>query len=132
MAGETTTPNIGLQIPAFDQANWQVPTNFNWALLDKIFGGEIQVPALSVITLTAVNFELPSVIATIATAFTVESGTFVSGTTYQFSHIPIVMFGVYVNGVWQRPGVDYTSAGNQITLAYTLLSGDTLYATYLH
>lgn len=52
MAGETETPNIGLQVPAFNQANWQVPTNFNWNLLDQIFGGEITVPALNVTELT--------------------------------------------------------------------------------
>jgi len=39
MASETTTPNIGLQVPSYNQGNWQVPTNYNWNLIDLIFGG---------------------------------------------------------------------------------------------
>ena len=133
MAGETTTPNIGLQVPAFDQANWQVPTNYNWNLLDQIFGGEIQVPALSVVTLTAVNFTLPSVIATIQSSFTAEipSGA-VPGTVYTCSKIPIVVLGVYLNGVFQRPAADYTVSGNQITLLAATSPGDGVFITYLH
>ncbi len=46
MAAETETPNIGLQIAAFDQSNWQVPTNFNWNLLDLLLSGNAAVPAL--------------------------------------------------------------------------------------
>lgn len=133
MSSETTTPNIGLQIPAFNQANWQVPTDYNWNLLDLIFGGEIQVPALSVVDLTAVNFTLPSVISVILSSFTAEAPTTVTTfTVYACSKIPIVMLGVYINGLWQRPNVDYTVAGNQITLANPVTSGDTVYAVYLH
>jgi hypothetical protein len=132
MAGETATPNIGLQVAGFNQPNWQVPTDYNWNLLDEIFGGEVQVPALSVVNLTAVNFTLPSVIATIASSFVVAvpSGS-LPGTVFTFSSIPAVLFGIYVNGLWQRPTVDYTIAGNQITFAYTLGSTDNLYAVYL-
>jgi len=57
MPSETTTPNIDLQVPGFDQANWQVPTNFNWNLIDLIFGpGGPQVPALNVAELTVAEF----------------------------------------------------------------------------
>lgn len=57
MAGETTTPNIGLQVPAFNQGNWQVPTNYDWALIDSIFGPDgPQVPALNVAELTVAAF----------------------------------------------------------------------------
>lgn len=57
MAGETSTPNIGLQVPGFNQGNWQVPTNYNWNLLDLIFGpGGPQVPALNVGQLTVAEF----------------------------------------------------------------------------
>ncbi len=133
MAGETNTPNIGLQVPGFDQGNWQTPTNYNWNLLDLIFGGSIQVPALNVVTLTATNFELPSVIATIAGAFTPETPAgAVPGTVYTCTHIPVVMIGVYVNGLFQRPVLDYALSGNQITLAGPTSSGDTIYVVYLH
>lgn len=57
MAGETTTPNIGLQIPGFDQGNWQVPFNYDLTLIDNIFGvGGPQVPALNVGQLTVAQF----------------------------------------------------------------------------
>jgi hypothetical protein len=46
MPGETSTPNIGLQVAAFDQSNWQVPTNFNWNLLDLLLSGVDPLPAL--------------------------------------------------------------------------------------
>jgi len=46
MPSETTTPNIGLQVAAFDQSNWQVPTNYNWNLLDLLLSGNAALPAL--------------------------------------------------------------------------------------
>jgi hypothetical protein len=41
----TTTPNLGLQIPAYQQNNWQVPINFDISLLDTIIGGAATLPA---------------------------------------------------------------------------------------
>jgi hypothetical protein len=50
----TYTPNINLMVPSFGQQNWQVPTNYNWALLDKLLSGNANLPALNVTgTLTA-------------------------------------------------------------------------------
>lgn len=127
MSSETTTPNIGLQIPAFNQANWQVPTNYNWNLLDKIFGGEITVPALSVVNLTIEN--IGSIIAGIFVT-EVPTGS-IPGNTFTFSFTPSVLFGFYVNGIFQRPGIDYDMATNILTLGYSLSSGDAVYAVYL-
>ncbi len=57
----TTTPNVGLQIPNYNTSNWQVPMNFNTNLLDKIFGGTVAIPALTVSgTLTAPNINITS------------------------------------------------------------------------
>jgi hypothetical protein len=131
MPGETTTPNIGLQIAAFDQANWQVPTTFNWNLLDQIFGGEVTVPALSVEVLTAGNagdFTLPPAVAETPVGA-------VPGTVYTLSQTPspAAMLSFYVNGVLQRMGgLDATLTGNIVTLNSTTSSGDTVYATYFY
>jgi hypothetical protein len=126
MPSETVTPNIGLQIPAFNQPNWQVPTNYNWNLLDRIFGGEFTVPALSVAV-----FAIGNIGATLAAAFVAEtpSGS-IPGNTYILSNAPSLIIGFYWNGLLQRPGVDYTLAGNTITMMVGTSSGDTVYATY--
>lgn len=128
MASETSTPNIGLQIPAFDQSNWQVPTNYNWELLDQIFGGEVTVPALSV-----TNFIIESIGLQIANSFVAEipSGV-VPGNAYTLSFAPSVLFGFYWNGIFQRPGLDYTIVGTLLTMTTgATVSGDTVYAVYL-
>jgi hypothetical protein len=43
-AQSTLTPNLSLQIPAYQSTNWQVPLNFNWNLLDTILGGTQTLP----------------------------------------------------------------------------------------
>jgi len=130
MPSETTTPNIGLQIAAFDQANWQVPTNYNWNLLDLIFGGQVEVPALWVKVLTAGNagdFVLPPSIAE------TPAGT-VPGTVYTLSHTPTPaqMLQFTVNGVVQRYGIDYTLTANIVTLNYSTSSTDKVFAVYFY
>ena len=128
MASETTTPNIGLQIPAFNQPNWQVPTNFNWNLLDLIFGGEVTVPALSV-----TNFIIANIGIQLANSFVTEAPTgVIPGNAYTLSHTPSVLFGFYWNGIFQRPGLDYTLLANVITMISSATSsGDNVYAVYL-
>jgi len=130
MAAETTTPNIGLQVAAFDQPNWQVPTNYNWNLLDLIFGGLITIPALNVTTLTAGNagqFTLPPAVAE-------TPGGAIPGTVYMLSHTPspAAMLQFTYNGAVQRQGIDYTLTGNLVTLNFSTSSGDTVYATYFY
>ena len=127
MAGETTTPNIGLQIAAFDQSNWQVPTNYNWNLLDLIFGGEVQVPALDVGTLTVAS----GIGALLASAYVAEapSGT-VPGTVYTLSYTPGLLLAFCYNGSVLRAGVDYTVVGAVVTLGFSTSAGDSVYALY--
>jgi hypothetical protein len=124
MAAETTTPNIGLQVPGFNQANWQVPTNFNWNLLDLIFGGSMQVPALSVGVLTAANLNF-----SILLAQEVPAGA-VPGTVYTLSQVPQVMVAFVYNGAVQRLNIDYTISGAVVTLNFSTVAGDTVYAIY--
>jgi hypothetical protein len=128
MASETSTPNIGLQIPAFNQPNWQVPTDFNWNLLDLIFGGEVTVPALSV-----TNFIIANIGIQIANSFVKEAPTgVIPGNAYTLSFTPTVLFGFYWNGIFQRPGLDYTLIGNVVTMISSATStGDNVYAVYL-
>jgi hypothetical protein len=127
MAGETSTPNIGLQIPAFNQPNWQVPTNYNWNLLDQIFGGEVTVPGLSVADFIIANIGLQ-----IANSFIKEVPTgVIPGNVYTLANTPSVLYGFYWNGIFQRPGIDYTLSGNAITLTSgATVAGDTVYAVY--
>jgi hypothetical protein len=122
----TTTPNIGLQIPAFNQANWQVPTNFNWTLIDNICGGLVTIPALSVTTLTVGNLNIASLLV----ANEVPAGP-VPGTIYTMAHGIGAMVGLYYNGAILRLNIDYTLSGSVATLNFVTVAGSTLYAVYL-
>jgi hypothetical protein len=124
MASETSTLNIGLQVPGFNQANWNVPTNFNWNLLDLIFGGAVQVPALDVAVLTAGNFNF-----SILLTQEVPSGA-IPGTLYTLSKMPQVLIAFVYNGAVQRLNIDYTVAGQVVTLNFSTVTGDTVYAIY--
>lgn len=128
MGTPTVTPNIGLQVSAFAQANWQVPTNFNWNLIDNMCGGLVTIPSLVVETLTIGN--LPTLVAGIQMQET-PAGT-VPGTVYTLSKSPTAMLSFYVNGVFQRPSIEYTVSGTTVTLATATASGDTVYATYFN
>lgn len=137
MAGETETPNIGLQIPGFNQPNWQVPLNYDLNLLDLIFGGGLQVPGLSVETLTVANFVISNLVASLANSFVQEAPTgAIPGTVYTLSHIPGLMVAVFYNGALQIPGTgagaNYTMSGNQITFNFTTDAESTVYALYFH
>lgn len=126
MASETTTPNVGLQIPAYNQANWQVPTNYNWNLLDLIFGGAVTIPALSV-----TNFTIADIGSVLANSFMNESpGGAFPGNTYTLSYTPTLLLGFFYNGSILRRGVDYTLVTNVVTLTFTTNSGDSVYALY--
>lgn len=123
----TNTTNIGLQVPDFNQANWQVPTDFNWQLLDAIFGGSITVPSLNVTNLIVAN-----IAASIVNALVNEqpSGA-IPGSVYTLSQTLGCLLGFYVNGLLQRPGIDYTVSGQNVNLTYTTQSVDTVFASYL-
>ena len=126
MAGETTTPNIGLQVPSYNQGNWQVPTNYNWNLLDLIFGGSVQVPALNVL-----DFTIGNIGAQLAAVFVNEQPAgAVPGTVYTLNNTPALILGIFYNGVLQRPSIDYTVLGAVITLGFSTVLGDVVYALY--
>jgi hypothetical protein len=133
MAGETETPNIGLQIPAFNQPNWQVPLNYDLNLLDQIFGGEVQVPGLWVDTLQVTNFVITNLVASLAASFVMEApvGDY-PGTIYQTTYIPGLIMGVYYNGSLLRPIIDYSVSGNQITTMFTTGVTGVIYVLYFH
>ena len=126
MPSETTTPNIGLQIPSYDQGNWQVPTDYNWNLIDLIFGGEVQVPALNVL-----DFTIGNIGTQLAAVFVNETPAgAVPGTVYTLNYTPSLILGVFYNGLLQRPGIDYTVVGAIITLGFSTVAGDAVYALY--
>ena len=130
MPSETTTPNVGLQVPAFDQANWQVPTNFNWNLLDLLLSGAIELPALWVSVLTAGNI---SGLVLPPRAVEVPAGD-IPGSTYTLSATPnpANSLDFYVGGLIQRYGLDYTLTANIVALNTPTSPGVTIYATYYH
>ena len=126
MPSETTTPNVGLQVPFYGQANWNVPLQYDLNLLDLIFGGEFTVPALNVATLTVGN--LAALLAAILHVETPAGA--VPGNTFTLSYAPNVILGFYWNGVLLRPGTDYTVVGSVITTTDTVETG-WVYAVYL-
>jgi hypothetical protein len=124
MASESTTPNIGLQIPGFNQANWQVPIQYDLNRLDLIFGGSVQVPALSVGVLTAANLNFAILLTQ-----EVPAGA-IPGTVYTLSQVPQVIIAFVYNGAVQRLNIDYTVSGAVVTLNFSTVAGDTVYAIY--
>ena len=70
MSSYIITPNVGFQIPAFNQQNWNVPNSYDWEKLDQIFGGEITIPALSVEDLTIINLNLTAAQVVAALGYT--------------------------------------------------------------
>ena len=126
MASETTTPNIGLQVPAFNQANWQVPTDFNWNLLDQMLGGIIPMPALAGFIITNLGVQVA------ANAVTATPSGVIPGNVYTCPSTPNFIFGFYRNGIFQRPGLDYSLLGPVITMIGSSTgSGDTVFVVYI-
>ena len=63
----TSTPNIGLQLPAYNSTSWQVPIYYDFQTLDSMFGGLTPVPNMHISgnlkvdgTVTAPNFSITS------------------------------------------------------------------------
>ena len=127
MASETSTPNIGLQVPALNQPNWQVPLNYNLNLLDLIFGGAVTVPALSVAALTIGN--LAAQLA--ALLVTEQPAGALPGSVFTPTYAPGLVLGFFVNGLYQRPGIDYTLTSGVINVTTALASTEVPYVVYL-
>jgi hypothetical protein len=129
----TPTPNIGLQVPDFNQPNWQVQINYDLNLLDLIFGGSQAVPALTVTNLTVTNFTLANFAALLIAALYSEVPTgSLPGNTFALTYNVGAMIALVINGAIQVLGTDYTVAGNIITTNFTVPSGAVVYAIYFH
>jgi hypothetical protein len=48
--GQSITPNVGLQIPAAGSNNWNLPLNYNFNVIDQLFGGIRTIPQLKATT----------------------------------------------------------------------------------
>ncbi len=48
LSAQTSTPNIGLQIPPTGSNNWYIPLNYNFNKLDQFLSGNLPLPALTV------------------------------------------------------------------------------------
>jgi hypothetical protein len=59
-SAQTTTPNLGLQIPATGSNNWYIPLNYNFNKLDQLLGGTLALTNLTVTNLTTTNFNIPA------------------------------------------------------------------------
>jgi hypothetical protein len=67
----TVTPNVGLQIPAYAQTNWQVPYNYDLNLLDRILGGLQTLPTGATPQITQfANWTTANTMSTTITNFT--------------------------------------------------------------
>lgn len=113
-------------MPAFDQSSWQVPLNYDLNLLDLMLGGIIPMPALA-------NFIITNLGAQIAANSVQETPAgVIPGNAYTLTYTPSFIFAFYWNGVFQRPGLDYTIAGRVLTLVSAATStGDNVFAVYM-
>jgi len=126
MASETTTPNIGLQVPANNQPNWQVPINYDLNLLDLMLGGIIPMPALADFIITNLGAQIA------ANAVTETPAGVIPGNSYTCSQVPNFIFGFYWNGILQRDGIDFTLSGAVITMTNNATAtGDNVYVKYI-
>lgn len=124
MGNVTLTPNIGLQVPAVNQANWEVPLNYDLNLLDAILGGTIPFP-------------LPyaaAIVGALSGLFVTEQATESGSNTFTLSNTPLLILAVLYNGTTLVPpggGANgYTLSGQTITLGFSTMPGDVVYAVY--
>ena len=67
---QTTTPNLGMTVPATGQTNWQVPMDANLNILDTALGGIANLPTGTTPTITAApNWQTANVAPTAITNF---------------------------------------------------------------
>lgn len=72
-AQSTLTPNVGFQIPAYQQTNWQVPINYNFNILDTVLGGYLGLQvgtATPMLTPSYTNYITGNTASTAITNFT--------------------------------------------------------------
>jgi hypothetical protein len=59
-SAQTVTPNIGLQVPAYNQQNWQVPIDYDLNRLDLLLSGNLPLTNLDLTELTSTTICLGS------------------------------------------------------------------------
>ena len=57
----------------------------------------------------------------------------IPGQVYSLNHVPAAnqLIGLFYNGIFQRPGIDYILTANNITLNFVTRAGSNLYACYV-
>jgi hypothetical protein len=146
-AGAAMTPWIAIANGVFPGRAYTLPTAPPGAQLVGIFyNGGFQRPGIDYnlngqnLTMTfdtdAPNPDAPSLCALymrMAGTLTVEqpSGAY-PGTVYTLATAPAngQLVGLWWNQLFQRPQIDYTVAGDTITLNFSTQAGDNLYATH--
>ena len=130
----TTTPNLGLQLPAYQQTNWQVPLNYNMNLLDLTIAGTLTLPTgvapaittaptwitanTSPTTITNITPAYPGqaikLVCGISDTFTtINTGTnFVLGGTWSCASVQTVLALTSISGKWYETG---RSGGQVVT-----------------
>ena len=75
----------------------------------------------------------PTVRLKIAAVFVSEAPAgVIPGNAYTCTHTTTTLIGFYWNGVFQRPGIDYTRSGAVLTFtASATASGDNVFVVYL-
>lgn len=146
-AGAQQTPWIAIANGVFPGTAYTLPTAPPGAQLVGVFyNGAFLRPTtdytlsggnlLLTFTTDAPNPENPGLSAVylvMAGTLTVEqpSGAY-PGTVYTLGTAPGggVLAGLYYDGLFQRPGIDYTLSGTTITLNFTTAAGDNIYAVH--
>jgi hypothetical protein len=149
-AGAAQTPWIGIANGVFPGSAYTLPTPPpNAQLVGVFYNGAFLRPTTDYsiaggkLTLTfetdapdPASHELPSLKAlylAMTGTLTVEqpSGAY-PGSVYTLATAPAgaVLVGLWYNGLFQRPGIDYTLSGTTITLEFETNAGDNLYAVH--
>ena len=74
MAQVTVTPNVGLQVPYYNQPNWQVVIQYDLNKLDLLLSGNLPIPNLLITNLAGVFMPIPGC-TTLGTVYSPYSNT---------------------------------------------------------
>lgn len=129
----STTPNLGLALPANGSQNWDTPLNGNFSDLDSVIGGGTAGQILmsqgansAPSKRTIVNNENP------AGAINGTNGSD-GNAIFTVAKAPFANFKLTKNGVEMYQGLAFTLLGNQITYLapYIPIAGDSHRASYI-
>jgi hypothetical protein len=97
LASETLTPNIQLQVPAYNQPNWQVPINYDLNLLDLMLGGIVPMPALANFIISNIGTQIAAVGVSEAPAGVIP------GNAYTLSYAPAFILAFTTTAFFNVP-----------------------------